>query len=299
MRYIISIIAIASMGTFFSMSSQARQGKRNVSSNGEFSFEIISAGRTLPVYTHRGRSYIEGRWGETYSIRVHNHTSSRVEAVITVDGRDVITGSVGNYKRGRGYVISPYDSVIIDGFRKSWSNVAAFRFTDIGDSYAARRGDASNVGVIGVAIFKEKSYRPPRRPKPIPFPNQKRSQGLGTGYGGSPSTAPPPESATEADGYGRRLSDDYAPRRHRQGLGTEYGYDTYSPSTSTTFVRASRRPQTVLAVRYDDREGLIALGVLPRPYYPPPQYYPPRPDPFPHSPEPVTFAPPPPKYYWE
>jgi hypothetical protein len=242
---------------------------------------------------------VEGHWGNTYAIRVYNHTSSRIEAVVTVDGRDVITGKAGNYKKGRGYVISPYDSVLIDGFRTSWSNVAAFRFTDVGDSYAARMGDASNVGVIGVAIFKEKTYRP----KPIPYARQKKyDQGLGTGYGKSAPATPESKSSGSARG-GAAEMDDYgyapSPRRHRQGLGTEYGHDTYSPSTTTSFTRASRRPRAMLAIRYDDREGLIALGVLPRPY-PRPYYYPkPKPDPFPHSPDPVTFAPPPPRYYWE
>jgi hypothetical protein len=95
--------------------------------------------------------------------------------------------------------------------------------------------------------------------------------------------------------------DDYGyESEHSQGLGTAYGEDTYSPSSSTTFERRSRRPSTVLAIRYDDREGLYALGVLPRPYYPRPYHRKPKPDPFPHSPEPVTFAPPPPpRYYWE
>jgi hypothetical protein len=297
------IVTIAVIG--FSTHCHAGRAKRNVSSNGEFSFQIEAQGRVLPVYNHRGRSYVEGHWGETYAIRVFNHTSSRVEAVVTVDGRDVITGKPGDYKKGRGYVISPYDSVLIDGFRQSWSNVAAFRFTDVGDSYAARMGDASNVGVVGVAVFKEKTYRRPK-PTPTPFPRdtykKRHSQGLGTGYGrGAPSSeseSAPRGGAAKSEAYG--MYDDNAPR-HRQGLGTEYGHSTYSPSTSTTFTRASRRPSALLALRYDDREGLIALGVLPRPvprpyYYNPPR---PRPDPFPYTPEPVTFAPPPPPYYWE
>jgi len=302
MRRALSVITAVVAIAAFSTHCHAGRGKRNVSSGGEYSFEIISGGMTLPVYNHRGRSYVEGRFGDTYAIRVYNHTGSRVEAVVTVDGRDVITGKVGNYKSGRGYVIAPYDSVLIDGFRTSWSNVAAFRFTDVGDSYAARMGDASNVGVIGVAVFKEKTYRP--TPPPIYYPRRKDyEQGLGTGYGRGAPAAPESKSAdsakrgaAESEGYGGY---DYAPtpRRHRQGIGTEYGDDTYSPATSTSFTRDSSRPRAVLAVRYDDREGLIALGVLPRPH--PRPYYHPKPDPFPNSPEPVTFAPPPPRYYWE
>lgn len=283
------------------------RGKRHISGNGQFSFQLESGGRVLPVYTHKGYSYVEGTYGDYYAIRVFNHTGERVEAVVTVDGRDVISGNVGNYKQGRGYVISPYDSVLIDGFRTNWSNVAAFRFTDIGDSYAARMGDASNVGVIGVAIFKEKQYRPRPMPRiPEPYHNRrdraKRSQGLGTGYGESAPSPAAPKSSSRGTGGGacdaEAAEDGYA----SQGLGTEYGQQTYSPSTRTTFTRSSRRPSAILAVRYDDREGLYAKGVLPRPTRPHPYYRRPgRPEPFPQSPEPVTFAPPPPpRYdYWE
>jgi hypothetical protein len=44
----------------------------------------------------------------------------------------------------------------IDGFRQSDDQVAAFRFAKVRDSYAARRGDARNVGVIGIAFFAER-----------------------------------------------------------------------------------------------------------------------------------------------
>ena len=122
---------------------------------GEFSVQIDSDDGTLPTYRHGGYTYVEGRRGLRYTIRVSNSTGERVEAVVTVDGRDVITGRQGNYRRQRGYVIEPYVSVNIDGCRTSWSGVAAFRFTDIDDSYATRMGDDSDGGVICGAIFRE------------------------------------------------------------------------------------------------------------------------------------------------
>jgi hypothetical protein len=72
-----------------------------------------------------------------------NNSGERVEAVVTVDGRDVVSGELGNYKTQRGYVIEAYGSVVIEGFRQSLDQVAAFRFTDIGNSYSARRGSRS------------------------------------------------------------------------------------------------------------------------------------------------------------
>ena len=47
----------------------------------------------------------------------------------------------------------------ITGWRKSLERTAAFYFTDLGDSYAARTGRPQNVGVIGVAVFQERPKR--------------------------------------------------------------------------------------------------------------------------------------------
>ncbi len=55
----------------------------------------------------------------------------------------------------RGYVLAPYGRVLIRGFRTSRLAVAAFRFGSVANSYAARTGDARNVGVVGVAVFSE------------------------------------------------------------------------------------------------------------------------------------------------
>ena len=63
------------------------------------------SGRELPTFHHAGQSYVLGRFGERYDIRVENRTGRRVEAVVTVDGRDVMTGEVGDFVHARGYLI--------------------------------------------------------------------------------------------------------------------------------------------------------------------------------------------------
>lgn len=278
-----SIVTIAVLTIAIGANAGSR-GKRNVSSSGAYSFQVESAGRILPVYNHKGRSYVEGHYGNTYAIRVFNHTGQRVEAVVSVDGRDAVSGKVGNYRTERGYVIAPYDSVLIEGFRKSWSNVAAFTFTSVDNAYATRMGDGSNVGIIGVAIFKERTYRP----RPVPVYREKDSS-LGTGFGRAKEAKKSRAPRSYNSGAAPEIDDS-------QGLGTGYGDSTYSPSTQTSFRRASTRPHAILAVRYDDRQGLIALGVLPRPK--PYNYRHLKPEPFPNSPEPVSFAPPPPPRQW-
>jgi hypothetical protein len=111
-------------------------------------------GMPLDAMRVGGRTYVVGEVGHRYSIVIENRTGRRVEAVATVDGLDVINGRAGSYEN-RGYLLEPWSMVEIDGFRKSEDEVAAFRFSKIGDSYAAERGKARNVGVIGVAFFAE------------------------------------------------------------------------------------------------------------------------------------------------
>ncbi len=106
------------------------------------------------------RTYVVGSAGERYSIVLTNLTGHRFEAVATVDGLDVINGKSGNM-HNRGYILMPYATVEIDGFRQSSNSVAAFRFGAVGDSYAAQKGNDRNVGVIGVALFQERGDQYP------------------------------------------------------------------------------------------------------------------------------------------
>ncbi len=102
-----------------------------------------------------GRIYVVGAEGERYRLRIHNRTARRVEVVTSVDGLDVIDGRRASLDK-RGYLVEPFGTLTIDGFRRNDSEVAAFRFGAVSDSYAARTGDDRNVGVIGFAFFDER-----------------------------------------------------------------------------------------------------------------------------------------------
>lgn len=112
-------------------------------------------GRSLPAHHVNGRTYVLGEPGRRYSIRVDNRTPYRFEAVVSVDGLDVVDGREASLAK-RGYIVPPGGSTTIEGFRTSTSAVAAFRFGAVGTSYAAlTTGSARNVGVVGVALFAE------------------------------------------------------------------------------------------------------------------------------------------------
>jgi hypothetical protein len=118
---------------------------------------VAEDGNILHAYQRGGRYYVLGRHGDRYSIRVRNPTGRRVEAVISVDGLDVVDGETADFRTKRGYLVPAYGEVVVDGFRTSTTEVAAFRFSSVASSYADRKGKGRNVGVIGVAIFEERA----------------------------------------------------------------------------------------------------------------------------------------------
>jgi len=95
------------------------------------------------------------RPGNEYAIRIRNCSDRRVLAVVSVDGVNVVTGETAAPEQS-GYVIEPYGYVTIEGWRKSLERTAAFYFSDPGDAYATRTGRPDDLGVIGVALFRER-----------------------------------------------------------------------------------------------------------------------------------------------
>lgn len=107
-----------------------------------------------------GKRFVVGTKGKDYSLVIKNLCYSRIEVVLSVDGLDVMDGKAASVKK-RGYIIAPGHTLKVDGFRTSEDAVAAFRFSNVGDSYAnLRHGTTRNVGVIGMAVFTEKGVDP-------------------------------------------------------------------------------------------------------------------------------------------
>jgi hypothetical protein len=117
---------------------------------------IRDNGETLPTFALKDRFYVQGNANERYIIRITNPTPNRVEAVVSVDGLDVVDGESGDLRK-RGYVVPPYGETRIEDFRTSSADVATFRFSAVSDSYAGKKGKARNVGVIAVALFEEEA----------------------------------------------------------------------------------------------------------------------------------------------
>jgi hypothetical protein len=248
-----------------------------------YEMTVLIDGVPAQTFDYAGGTYVLGQLGARYTLRVSNHSGRRVEAVVSVDGRDAIDGRPADFRGKRGYLIPAWGSVDIDGWRISQSEAAAFRFSSVPDSYAARTGNAREVGVIGVAVFPER-YIPP--PPPVYYPYPRRFDDLSEedrGYGGlgsaprdkSAAPQPAPQASAEGKGAGGAGRSAGAPaasaaaeaqaapaRRSRPGLGTEYGESVSSPIYEVEFVRANAtRPAAFLGAHYNDHDGLLAMGI--------------------------------------
>ncbi|MFO1182531.1 hypothetical protein [Ottowia sp.] len=219
-------------------------------------------GAPLPVYRHGSDWWIAGRPGARYAIQVRNASGERVMGVMSVDGVNVITGDTAAWDQS-GYVLSAWQNAQITGWRKSDAEVAAFHFTTLPHSYAARTGRPANVGVIGVAVFRERLQPPPPPIGPMAAPMERRSApAAGDAEAASPAACAEEsqDKAVEAD---RSTSASAArPRQAAPHLGTGHGARESAWVSHTRFERRSPRPQEVISIRYDSHENLVAMGVI-------------------------------------
>ncbi len=254
-------------------------------------------GWPLPATWSGGAVYVAGEPGMAYRIRLTNRSPERIEAVVSVDGRDVVSGRLADYRSQRGYVLGPYESITIDGFRQSLDHVATFRFSSVQDAYSARMGTPQHVGVIGVAVFRERTRT---RPRPRPLAAGDRRYRSAAGSAGAPRPAEAADAAASgrtrrarsANAAPRALEGGFAPPPvPRNEIGTAYGETRASHVVETTFRRRHRRrPDHLITLYYDTPEGLAARGIYLAPPAPPPPPTP-SPDPWPRD---TRFAPPPP-----
>ena len=256
--------------------------------------QIVDRGRgeTLSAYRYRGASYVAGRPGDRYAVRLTNRSNARVLVVLSVDGVNAVSGETASTGQ-TGYVLGAYQTAEITGWRKSYSEAAAFYFTALPDSYAARTDRPDNVGVIGAAVFRERVVEPPLqspsfswRDRQPPVTRERadagnRAQeterrGESAGAAGAADASSGRLSSAPAAAAPEPERDAYAKKVEK--LGTGHGEREYSPTSQTAFERASTRPAEVVQVRYDSVANLMASGVIARPR---PQPLPRVPDPFP------------------
>ncbi|HET6585130.1 MAG TPA: hypothetical protein VFG69_16850, partial [Nannocystaceae bacterium] len=142
LRLFAPILALASVTWLAPATAEARVGPPSAWVSGQpVTVAIVGEhGDSLPTVSHRGTTFVAGELGHRYEIVLTNQTPDRVEVVVSVDGRDTLSGQRADFRKHRGYVIEPFGTVRVDGFRQSLDHVAAFRFADLEDSFSARKG---------------------------------------------------------------------------------------------------------------------------------------------------------------
>jgi hypothetical protein len=280
-----SIASLAASGAMLSLAGCATPAQ--AAYPGLATLEVFDrdSGQVVPAWHQAGQAYVPGRPGARYALRLRNNSSQRVLVVLSVDGINVVSGETADWRQV-GYVLEPYRSYDINGWRKSNTEVAAFEFAAIERSYAAQTGRPGNVGVIGMAVFRERHVPPPL---PVSPPISMRGdRGLAKSESAAGAAAePPPAPAARAAAPSMRDSDRSEADEYRRApedagtrLGTAHGQREWSVSQRTSFERASTSPEQVVQLNYDSYERLMAAGIIPSTATP---YASARPRPFPSN----------------
>jgi len=215
-----------------------------------FSMEILVDGRPLREYPARGRVYVEALREREYAVRLSNHTGGRVAVALAVDGLNSIDARSTSAGEARKWILGPYETITLEGWQTGQSTARRFFFTTEPESYGAWLGRTDDLGVVSAAFFREKA-RPPVRMEQRPDDERKKQRDR--------PAVPAPEPSAEgrrSEASSGALSDEYA----ATGIGREIDH-----RVRQVRFEAEPSPAAVIDVRYEYREALVRLGVLPGP----------------------------------
>ena len=219
------------------------------------------AASLYPAADGSGRYYLEARAGSRYALTLANRTGERVGVVLTVDGLNAISGE-RDAARGRMYVLDPWQSTSVQGWRTSLQDVRQFTFIDEraptprGPARPTRRWAGSRWP--STASAARTCARSPRRPRSRPGPTRSKSR---TGTAHEPRHPPlrPRLRPRTRRGAPRR-----AEGKARSFPGTGWGDRAHDPVVLVSFDPESA-PCERVTLRYEYRSALVALGILPPP----------------------------------
>lgn len=209
-------------------------------------------GSPVTEYKHTdGLTYIEGRPGSKYVISIRNDSAERVCAIPAVDGLSVLDGNEAGLN-SPGYIIDPFGTVDIPGWTLNQSEVASFEFGTVGQSYKVQSGrGASNVGVIGLMIFREKIH---------PAHTLRRVQLTASSYDGG--TVKGGWYGTGAESATMSATADSCAQSVGQEMGTGFGEaQTFNTSKVSFTKRDPNFPDALIALYYDSARGLEKRGI--------------------------------------
>jgi len=224
-----------------------------------FAVQVIISGSTASEYAARGRRYIEALENAEYELRIHNPTSARVAVALSVDGLNTIDARHTSAWDAHKWVIEPYGSISVRGWQMSSENARRFYFTTERDSYAAKLGQAANLGVISAVFFRERGQPvtvTQAQPRPLygredEAMDKDRAESVRPQAGSvngarekSLPSYPMPDDQSAATGIGRSVRND-----------VQWVHMDLDP-----------KPLSEVTIRYEYRAALVKLGIIPRDY---------------------------------
>lgn len=233
--------------------------------NNAFELLVCVNGKPVKEYDHNGRKFIEGKLNSRYTLKLKNNSHYKALAVFSIDGLDVLKGKPAD-KTKSGYIIDPYDSIEVKGYRVTDSEVAEFVFNKGQNSYASEYGNGKNNGVIGVRIYGEDeslvekinktTISDPYSPTVYPY---KEPFKLDPFY--DPHTFPITcnSTTTHTTNHIRSLSMDTSPKYNKFDLGTSWGNMIRDEIIKTEFELGDL--VTEMEIYYATRKNLQKMGV--------------------------------------
>ena len=223
----------------------------HAAAQGPYSVEILVDGTPLREHDARGTTYIEALRGREYSVRLQNNTSRRVAVSLSIDGLNSIDAKTTTAGDASKWILGPYDSITLDGWQTSTTAARRFFFTTEEKSYGSWLGKTDNFGIISAVFFREK------QPQPIPYSRSNEREERRDVPAAPEAQGRMRKAGESADGDALAPVpfDDYA----ATGIGTKIDHNV-----RRIRFESEKHPAAELGIRYEYRDALVRLGVLPR-----------------------------------
>lgn len=235
-----------------------------------FEVQILVDGRPLEEYDARGKSYVEATAGAEYEVRIRNPLPYRVAVALSVDGLNSIDARHTTAWNASKWVIEPYGTINISGWQMSSDRARRFYFTSERDSYGAKLGQTSNLGLVSAVFFRERRpypvpIAPPPRPHPIYDEDGRRKSSEAPTAGSAESSADRAESSRSGQDSTALRKGQIAPQPDDEYAATGIGRSVHN-DVRWVNMELESRPAGEVVIRYEYYSALVRLGILPRRY---------------------------------
>ena len=239
-----SFVSLLLAGLVVSAGSYAVSSAQPVHSHAPSDVDILVNGAPQRRYAHDGRWYVEALKGREYAIRIHNPYPVRVAVALSVDGLNTIDARHTAAAVARKWVLDPYQTITISGWQVNSREARRFEFTTEEQSYGQALGQTANLGTISAVFFKERAASIVDRPSSVDRQTPRAEA----------QPAAPAKESTGASAAARRSSDEYA----GTGMGQRTGH-----AVTQVYLDLENVPAQTVNIRYEFREQLVRLGILP------------------------------------